>query len=327
MGDKIFVKKPSVFKQDSNDDFSIWYAQFANFAEAAKLAKADVFGALCSYLDNAAFSIVQNLELSAEVRGDPDKFRPFLEKSLGFQDKIPPRLALKYRTQKPDESLADFAVALSKLATKAATANATKEETLVDSFCTGVRDTDMSIKLLENNFTTLSLALEQAKKIEGASKIRDFVRPNTNSNAELEILASSETNKRPSKYNAQSTNPFLQPTMVEPADRNRGQVTVAWQGALDHNAQNFQPGRNEHVQYHENSRAGASHGYRFQNNRYNPGRNGYPSVQGRVGPANRAAQSQKRCWYCNRPGHLIRNCKTKARDEAQNFAPGPGPRQ
>jgi hypothetical protein len=322
---KVFLRQPSEFKYGSNDEFSIWFAKFTNFADAAQIAKSNQFTALCSYLDNGAFSIVRSLEISDEDKAEPDKFKPLLEKALGTPEKIPPRLALKYRTQKPDESLSDFAIALGKLASKAEIAQASKEETLVDSFCTGVRDTDLSIKLLETNFGNLSLALEQAQKIEGASKIRNFVRPITSHDAELEVLASSAVNRHAfqpplddSENNRATQNDNFRPTNVDRVNH--------LQGGLNRNAQNFQPGRREHSQYPD-SRASPNFVNRSNNYvRGNPNRDGYHSNQGRAGSySNRGPQ--KRCWYCNRPGHLRRDCRTRAREQGQNFPTGPSPRQ
>jgi hypothetical protein len=323
--DKVFLRQPSEFKYDSNDDFSIWFAKFTNFADAANIAKKDQFAALCSYLDNGAFSIVRSLEITDDVKAEPDRFKPLLEKALRTQDKIPPRLALKYRTQKPDESLSDFAIALGKLASKAEIAQVSKEETLVDSFCTGVRDTDLSIKLLETNFESLSIALEQAQKIEGASKIRNFVRPSTTDNAELEVLASSSTNRQP----AQQPQEYSQNTRTAPNVRFQSsigdRVTNNWRGELSSSAQNFQPGRREHLQF-PNNQAGSNFDRRFDHNvRGNPFRDGFRTGQGRAGPSN--GNSQKRCWYCKRLGHISRDCRTKVRDQAQNFPAGPSPRQ
>ena len=273
MGDQAFIRKPSEFKHDC--DFSVWYAQFSNFAKAAKIEKANQFVALCSYLDNQSFAIVQSLEIKDTDQADPAKYKPVLEKALGLQDKIPPRLALKYRTQGQDESLSDFAMALCKLATKAGISEVSKEEVLVDSFCTGVLEQDLSVKLLESDFANLSLALSQAQKIESASQIRKFVRPSTSNTTELEILA---------------TNAIQHNT-------------------LNSNAQNFQPGRRQHPNT-------SNQGQQTQANSGNPHQN-------------------KRCYHCNKFGHIRRNCRKLAKERenarnaqnAQNFALRPGPQQ
>ena len=68
-------------------------------------------------------------------------------------------------------------MSLGKLAIKAAASQTSSEKTLIDTFCTGDRDTDLSLKLLESSFESLSSALQQAQKIESATNIHNFVRP------------------------------------------------------------------------------------------------------------------------------------------------------
>ena len=195
---RLIVRQPSQYKQ--GDDFLTWAAQFFNFAEAMAIAKKDQFAALCTYLDSVSFSMVQELALAEDEKPDPAKFRQLLEKALQPVDKIPPRLALKYRAQEVNESLHDFSVALRKLAGKASIPADSREQMLVDSFCTGVRDSDTSIKLLATTFETLSLAVEKGQKFEAATQIRNFVRPNNiPTETDLEILA---TNPAPQSESA-----------------------------------------------------------------------------------------------------------------------------
>jgi hypothetical protein len=309
MADKAIVKQPSVFKLNSTDEYSTWYAQFTNYCTAVKIEAKDRFLVLSSFLDTPAFAVVQNLGISDADQADPTLYSARLEEALTPKEKIPPRLALRYRAQEPDESLADFAFALEKLATKAGVPAASRPELLVDSFCTGVRDTDLSIKLLETSFTNLTLALDQAQKIESASKIRKFVRPSNNNPAEsanLEILAAEPAFSK-------------QPT--PPHDRRPNQAgRFNERDSFHHNVPVFQPGRPEHAtSRYGNFRANENSRINFDRPDNSGNRN-----SNNAGPSYR---NTKRCWYCNRLGHLSKNCRTKARDQAQNFPMGPSPRQ
>ena len=317
---KVVVKQPAVFKLNSKDDFPTWYAQFKNYADSVGIGADDFFKALSSFLDTPAFTVVQNLKVPEADKKDEDKFKPILTAALTRKEKIPPRLALRYRAQEPEESLAEFAFALELLANKANIPDDSKPEMLVDSFCTGVRDTDLSIKLLETNFASLSLAVDQAQKIEGASKIRNFVRPSSstaNPEQSLEILA---TNPAP----ANTGRPVTYQQNQQP-NANFGNAAQH----LDYNAPSFQP-NHHHTAGYGNSRF--DNGSRYvQNNHtsYNRPRNS--GLHNQFGNGNGAYQGnrnvQKRCWFCNRVGHLIRNCRTRANNEAQNFQTRPSPRQ
>lgn len=314
---KVIARQPPEYKHSEND-FSSWFAQFQNFADAMKIDNKNRFMTLKSYLDSASFAIVQNLEIADAAKEDPALFKPLLEKAL-IVDKIPPRLELRFRTQKSDESLSDFATALQKLCTKAAIPQTAREETLVDSFCTGVRNTELSIRLLETSFATLSLALDQAQKIEGASKIRNFVRPatsNSNVDDEVEVLVASEPEeKKPEPQFSRNRHDYRSNRRV----RFNGVPTRSIEHRdtrFDQDAPIFRPDRNQHP-----GNCDGRHGSRPATREGNNGRYYQP------GQRVNTSFAQKRCWYCNRLGHLIRDCRTKAIREAQNFQPGPSPRQ
>ena len=325
---KVYVKQPSEFKLNSNDDFTTWYAQFSNFAGAANIADKDRFATLCSYLDITAFTVVQGLALTEEAIISPATFKPLLEKALRGEETIPPRLALRYRTQKHDESLGEFAMSLGKLAIKAAASQTSNEETLIDTFCTGVRDTDLSLKLLESSFESLSSALQQAQKIESATNIRKFVRaPSTPASAtsNIEILGI-EPKIQPRNRSISPTNrrvSFNETSIRQTNDR------VVTPDKTDMFAQSVHPGRRAHPQSQSpnNVRFEPRRDYKYDNSfQYDPNRIGFSS-EGRVGPQNRTNMNTKRCWYCNRLGHVIRNCRTRAREQEQNFQSGPSLRQ
>ncbi len=316
------------------------------------IADKDHFVAISSYLNTAAFTAVENVKLTDEQKADPKSFYPLLENALkSDSDKIPPRLKLRFRTQKPGESLSQFALELGKLANKSNMEDATREHLLIDSFCTGVKDTDLSIKLLETTFGTLTLALDYALKVEGASKIRNFVKLGHDEAPEIEILATNE------RHGPSSKNTELPHSTPE---RN-----------VDINTQNMPQHSNFGQQYHNNnpvnngSRPFAPQNFHSPQDHYNnqftpPVRYGQshnnahytaPVLQNYTRPPRRAQYNNqtsrtsyqpgmyrpqraeinnnrtKTCFYCHVPGHVIRMCRLRMRDESRNFPQGPSPRQ
>ena len=332
MGDstKIVVRQPPEFKLNGDQDFVTWYAQFKNFASAVKIDDKEQFKALVTYLDSSAFTLVSNIKIEDATMQNPDLFKPILEKALKNEDELPARLALKYRVQEQKESLTEYATALSKLALKAALPDTTKEQTLVDAFCTGVRNTDLSVKLLESQFATLSLALEQSLKIQGASNIRKLVRPNTSSStgqADIEILAADSSERASNSNNgAPSSNRSYRPTNEQIPFSNS-------QSMLNPSAPNFNPDSNHMGQRnpYRNGQGQRFGRYGSSGNAYRPNNNNghyQPHRQDAPNMHIRNNGSQKRCWYCNRPGHISRNCHKRAREtRQQNFRLAPGPRQ
>lgn len=343
---RLIVRQPSQYKQ--GDDFLTWAAQFFNFAEAMAIAKKDQFAALCTYLDSVSFSMVQELALAEDEKPDPAKFRQLLEKALQPVDKIPPRLALKYRAQEVNESLHDFSVALRKLAGKASIPADSREQMLVDSFCTGVRDSDTSIKLLATTFETLSLAVEKGQKFEAATKIRNFVRPNNiPTETDLEILATNPAPQSESAHVLESRGSATD--WSTQADARTAQSQVNASHSVDPNPQNF-------ATNNYNSAPFLPQNFAVQNfappqyarqdfvpqtlhpgqilqvapypNQYNSAGFRHPNSTRDYNRRPQNNHANKQCYYCNIWGHIKSQCRKKKRDD-ENSRPsqaGPSPR-
>lgn len=342
---KLVIRQPTEFRlNDAEQDFTTWVAQFSNFATAMKVKDDDLYVTLSSYLDTAAFTVVENLQLNDDQKKDPNVFKPLLENALRSEtDKIPARLALRYRTQKQGESLSQFALELGKLATKSNVEPNTREQLLIDSFCTGIQDADTSIKLLENKFDTLTLALDHALKIEGASKIRNLVRPKHDEAPDVEILATGTIPQVQSPINTHSANtadvnavkaqstpsnitpntfyqipPFMplgKPPRFIPPSNPQHFMTPS-------NPPRFMPQNNpQYFMPHNNPP------YFMPNNQPAQYPNAYAPAQPygsmhKNTPVN--YHKDKSCYYCNIKGHIARNCRRRIKDAQQNFPQGPG---
>ena len=343
---KRVVRQPPEFCLNAEDqDFTTWYKQFENFAKAMSIPEKDQLTAIISYLDTAAFAVVENLKLEGETLTKADLYKPLLEKALkNDNEKIPARLKLRYRTQKSNESLSQFALELGKLADKSdIKETAVKQQLLVDSFCTGVKDADLSIKLLENNFGSLTLALNHALKVEGANKIRNFVRAVDDDQApEVEILATSEQHS----HKAKNSESAQLPSNSMPQHSNN--VQQHDQNFIHVPDQRFYPnqyGNSYNYQNHYSVPRQMHHSNQFQHmtprnqgnnfqarpsrNFQTNTRNGHVDYQPNGQRPMRLQQKNrsKVCYYCQIPGHVIRMCHKRMRDESRNFRQGPSPRQ
>ena len=320
----VVIRQPPEFKLEGEGSFSDWYAQYSNFATAMAIADADRFTSLITYLDTAAFTIANGLQLTDEQKADPEVFKPLLEAALKREsDKIPPMIALRYRTQKPTESLSQFARELGQIANKTDLDNEAKEMLLVDSFRTGVRDSALSVKLLEQRFDTLNLALESALDIERASRIRNFVHvskpASSDDQADLEILVAND-----------ATTPAPEPQGMPQlpwghvnATSNQNTGSVGAQAPLGN------PGRdaNNAINYLPQQALYQNQNYRRNDSYQSNNQHSY-----RRGPINHT--DTRSCYYCGIRGHLIKVCRKRTRDEEQqasnqqqHFREGPGPRQ
>ena len=362
------VRQPPEFK-GSEDEFSVWYSQFANFAKTMKIADPEYFGALVTYLDTMAFSIVENLNLSNEIKADPIQFKPFLEKALKSEsEKIPASLALRYRSQKDEETLSQFAFQLEKLANKSNLdlGQTARQQILIDSFCTSVKNANLSIKLLEQTFATLADAVDSAIKIETAQNIRNFVQTgNNNASNDVEILASSSSSHTEMVSNP--TNPSV-PHNSQPA--NSSSREIGTQNFVSDNFRNYNspgprpqnPAQNQNSyntnsnytrnDYRHNNAQNLDQGwapapihtsnYRYQGPQYanyyqNQNRqsgqnvNRGPNTRSRGFNRHNTPRFMKTCHYCNSPQHFINVCPVRLANSNANapqyFQQGPSHRQ
>ena len=381
-GARNVARQPPQFEH-SKDDFSSWYAVYANFARAMGIAPANQFTTLTTYLDKDAFATVHNLELADAVTADPDQYRPLLEQALARdEDEVPPRLALRYRTQQPGESLSAFSLELQKLAGRAGRNNA---DDLIDTFCAGVREDSLSLELLRTDFNTLAEALQKAISITNAKRIRSLVRPGTQRTAvptpdELQILASDSDHVQcdstpapapttrfeslstgahmPQGFGSRSQQPDHRDHSVDAVNYSHSRPESQYNTQQQYNAQpqygtqphySVQPqyGTQPHysvqpqysAQYQPDMMQQQMQGYNAPTQSHNrstyrrPEAN-YPSQQGQYNGRNNNRgnnSDSRRCYYCNRLGHLIRACKTRMaaerQQQPQNFPMGPSQQQ
>ena len=214
------VRQPQTFRYGT--DFAAWFKQFENFATAAKCDVKEQYILLLTYLDTKSFTLVQNLDVSATNQANLNLcYSQILNILTPDNDRIPARLSLKYRVQKATESISEYAFELEMLANKAFDSkNPNKQATMVDTFCTGVSDTNLSIKLLEHDFETLSEALVYAQKVKVAQDVRHSIRniqlgqgPDPN----IEVLAGNAVTKPAiPEFNQANNNSKLDVTQARP---------------------------------------------------------------------------------------------------------------
>ena len=195
------AKQPPVFEY--GEKFELWYQQFSAYCTICGVTPENKYNSFITFLSQRSFSIVNNLALTDAQKQNMDEENAFklVRNALRTQkSSIPSRIQLQNRFQKQDESLPDYMFALENLANSAypGTDNvAVRTTTVVDQFCVGVLDKDVSIELLKNTYPTAAEALTDAHKFTSAYEIRNL-RLGDSSSHNVEILVS-EVN-RPNNY-------------------------------------------------------------------------------------------------------------------------------
>lgn len=316
-------------------DFALFFSMFTNYCNTVNLPAEFRYALFLTFLGPKCFQIITRLELD---RDDIIAAYPQLLRALqSASEPIPPRLSIKYRTQKPNESLQEYAFALETLADRAFDDADVKDQQMLDTFCTGILDAGLSVKLLQEEHADFQAAVEMASRIQQAVKVRKYMhdnRINVANSDKVEILEVSSKsqcvcNSSPSSVNAiaprskpqehpntqnmqvQGTLPQAGPSqpagLPQYMNTNHGQAyppqTMSY-GSHNHN--NSHQGQ---TQYNNNANGFNNN---QSNNRYN---SRFPTSSSDNG------RGLKTCWFCERPGHVIRNCfayQNSLQDRATN---------
>ena len=121
------------------------------------------------------FTDAENTAIAENI----DAALPKLKVALTPPDKMPAKIELKFRKQKLNESLSEFGLAIQNLGICAfGRDHALNNGQVMDAFCIGVRNTDLSAKLLGSQFENLADAIAFAHNKESSETIKKYVRHN-----------------------------------------------------------------------------------------------------------------------------------------------------
>ena len=166
------ARAPSQYKY--GNDFTTYYRVFVNYCDTLNIEPEDRFKILLTFVDTRTFETLNNLNLG-EVINIQEHYETILRALQTEREEIPPRYLLKHRKQKADESIAEYAYKLEILANRAYQDVDMKNQQLLDVFCSGLIDSDLSVKLLQEQHQHFAEAVEFAKKVHQAISIRRFV--------------------------------------------------------------------------------------------------------------------------------------------------------
>ena len=370
MSKPILAKQPAGFRY--GDSFRLFFEQFMNYANTVGCEEAAKVNLLLSFLDSKSFQLAKNIVFSEEeqasIAKDAGLAFPKFNIALSPVETIPARIALKYRMQGPDESINDFLYELRLLADKAfAPDDDNRERVLVDTFCTGLLDTDLSVKLLQKEFATLEEAAFAAQKQFSKRSIKNFMSKNrAETERAVDIFHTSDDDgamatksilkkvsfdldlkqgqNQPPEYNHN----FQKNISTEQSSRasQSTHMNSPQQGTHDMQYRNTSQANNEQhnpyvyppSQWPPTFQHNQGQGYY---NQHNPGftsQQQWPQQQYPQFP--RAYQRSrnmgpKRCFFCNKAGHVVKTCFLKQRlqnntgansNSAASFPQGPGRR-
>ena len=208
---RITAKHPPEFSLKQS--YSTWSKQFRNYCELLQIPNNTRYRTLLCFLDPESFTIVENLNLEQAQRDDifANATHQLLKNALSTREsQIPPGYALKFRKQKEGEGIEKYAAELEKLALEAYPddQNIRQNRNLIESFISGIRNDELAIKLLQENFENLGQAITTAVQYFQALQTRRFIKTESDFRPAMEkVYNISKENQESSSTNAvNSTN-------------------------------------------------------------------------------------------------------------------------
>jgi len=329
------AKQPLTFTIDNN--FSTWFKQFRNYLDICQVPNNNRYQTLLSFLDPESFLTVENLNLTADERADIQDNATYIRirDALKRNDsKIPPAVELKYRKQKPDETIEQFASRLETLALDAypEDQNIRQNVSLIQSFITGVSNDELGIKLLSENFDNLQNAVQFAARHAQALQTRRFIKTESDFRPALEkVYNTSHTAPKERETQAEVVNKVeyqpkntVQANQAQP-NQAQAQTYNPVTPGINHNISNYgMPNRynyiNQQPQY--NGSMNPFYDNQFQNRNTFLTNNQFPFYQNKNSMmANTPHYSNMRqtrmitCYFCNKAGHKEKDCYSKSRQQ------------
>jgi hypothetical protein len=270
--------------------FATWFKQFRNYCDLVQVPDNNRYRTLLSFLDPECFTLVENLTLTqAQQQAMQDNVVYLLLKNAlkSQETRIPAGYAMKYRKQHENESIEQYAFELERLALDAYPneQNIRENVNLIESFISGIRNDELAIKLLQQNFANLNEAVDMAKQYFTALQTRRFLKTESDFRPQLEKVynVKHDTLQEFADINAVNNRPAV---TNPPTSAQKPEQTNMPQQTMHPNFQNYPN--------HPNSQKYATHpnfqNYstqpNFQNYSNQPNLQNYSNLQNNQGPAN-----------------------------------------
>lgn len=230
---------------------------------------------------------------------------------------------MRYRKQKEGESIEKYAAELEKLALEAYpdVQNIRANRNLIECFISGIRDDELAIKLLEENFNNLTETINRAVHYQQALQTRRFIKTETDFRPTMEKVYNISTDKS-ATINATDPKPAVQQQASTTIGNLHTHTNFQPQGHT-HNPNQWYPntGPPQYPQYPQyiNSHQNYVPHQNFRSRQPQP--NYTHENQHR---ASRQNHNQIVCYFCQKPGHIRPECysykKHKQRQKQDSYS-------
>ena len=322
-------------KFEKGENFSTFCERFHEYVEIAQIVDDNMHLYFLQHVDDGTYSTLKLVNLNEDEKRNCALFCEKYKKAVYGAEQVPLKNELLECKQSISEDITDFS---HRLREKAAIAFATEES--IDENCLlalmrGLRDGEIRRKLNESSVTSFSEALILAKKLEKISNMFNNELKLTTpilKNSDVSFAAVGDTLQEgaQSTFNSSRRRAKSRHDSIESGRSNRSQSPQQdrhdshqsrrsyrspspWQDRRDR-SQSRRAYRSPSPWQDSCDRSQSRRSYRPPSpwqDRSDRMRSNRPQFSWRV-----AGPERRRCWTCNRIGHLKRNCY--ARNSASN---------
>lgn len=308
------VRQPDEFQFGS--DFDLFFDRMQAFMTNVKAEDGSRYSLFLSFLDPVSFRKAQAIVFTNTHKTndvvDLTKARSVLKTALSKQAEVPPNVQLRYCIQKKDETISDFGYNIQVLGHKAYGTDAETNAQVIEAFCAGLLDQDLTAKMLQklSTFATLKAAIDYSVLKETSINIKHFIARNRNT--------VSRSSRAVDVLEVENVSTVLADLSV--ADAGHGSNQQSHQGryqspgaAAGNQSQRPEASANR-------QQVGDRYSGRNQRQPYGRGRGFTQNTQYRQsysrGSVARGRETRA-CYYCGIKGHLVRDCYTKQHQESR----------
>ena len=298
-------------KFEKGENFSRFCERFQEYVQMTNLKGSQLHLFFLQHVDDETYSTLKAVNLEEDEKRNCALFCEIYKKAIYGTDSVPLKNEVLECKQEIGESISTFSHRIrEKAAIAFSTVEAIDENSLL-ALMRGIRNADIRRKLVESSVTGFSEALKLAKKLEKinsmfeseiqpASILKNSVSTpdqtrHINAENKQFRIANSPSRRDRSRHNSEDSRGSYRYRSESPWSRGRNDLT-----------RNSRFRARERGNSLAQSRSPSAFGYRRQ------------ASMSRERFSNSSNPERRRCWKCNRAGHLKRNCYARSRSVASH---------
>ena len=287
------------------ENFAQFCERFKEFAYLSKLQDDKLHLYFLQHVDDETYSTLKSVSLSPREQADPELFCDEFKRAVYGEESTTLKAEVLDCKQLSSESVEEYAYRLREKAVVAFSDIELANQNCLISFVKGVRDPYIGRKLNEEELHDFNEAVKLAKRLEVIERMYG-----NQKSQDASILKETHVSFSPrdvSEDNRERRSHSRTPSRSrERYDRSRSSSRSISRERYPRSHSSFHRSRNDSVNSRNSDRSFSSRSRSNPRSSHQRSRSRSLSRQ-RYIPSGRN-QPRKRCWHCNRIGHVRRHC-------------------